>query len=242
MICTVDITIGIIIQLFIGDAGIVVDTEAGEVQEQCAAAWATILASLRSLNVNVPADPAMGATLDDQIRNERNRISQRVNNGLSGLGLAYADGYAQTHGESNDTQESCYCIGPRPIDGSLVLTMERTLYAALNQAWLVVISGVGFMSIGARGDNFPNFLGFMLILAGALFAVGSYIVHVRRLRAFTRNEPIGSLTSVLFTGTLVGTIFVSLMFELYYSVLYPFLDRAAAVSITNLGITNTTLD
>ena len=113
--------------------------------------------------------------------------------------------------------------------------MERTLYATLNQAWLIVLAGIGFMHIAATGDNVPNRLGFTLILAGTFLATTSYIIHVRRLQTFTRGEELNRCPTVLFNGIIVAMIFAALMFELCYGVLYPYYgtERAAAVSIHN---------
>lgn len=108
--------------------------------------------------------------------------------------------------------------------------MQRTLYGALVQTWFLVVAGIGFMSIGQSGDNVPNVVGFVLILTGAFCAAGSYIIFVRRMQALTRNEPLTRWTTVVFNGIIIAMVFFSLMFELCYAIMYPYLSRSDAVS------------
>lgn len=110
--------------------------------------------------------------------------------------------------------------------------MQRTLFGAMLQAWFIVAAGIGFMSIGALGDNFPNVIGFVFVLTGAFFAVGSYIIHVCRLRRFARGEELNIYTTLVFNGILVATTAIALIFELCYALVYPYLDRADVVSIS----------
>ena len=85
----------------------------------------------------------------------------------------------------------------------------------------------------AAPDNVPNFVGFMLILAGALFAAGSYVIHVWRLHTFTLNEPLNRYTTLVFNGILIAMISLTLIFEMCYAILYPYhgTARAAAVAV-----------
>ena len=59
------------------------------------------------------------------------------------------------------------------LDGSLVLSMERTLFAAFNQSWTLMMLGVGLMCIpaGASGDRLPERLGEFVVCAAVAFAI-----------------------------------------------------------------------
>merc|ERR1740136_543383 len=50
---------------------------------------------------------------------------------------------------------------------SLILGMERTLFAALNNAWLLAIGGVGLMSVG---QDRANYVGVVILSLGAVCA------------------------------------------------------------------------
>lgn len=128
-------------------------------------------------------------------------------------------------------------VGGDAVDGSLILSMERTLYAALNQAWLLVMCGIGFMSIGDANDKIPDYLGFFVILAALTYAIGSYLVHIFRLRAFAHGQALTGVVTVLWTGLLVGVVTFALLCELKYSLQYPYLSRAKAVELLNANVT-----
>lgn len=188
------------------------------------------------------------AELERVIEMRRQAISSRVCNGLSGLGLRTSMGtefgLPPAPGMSKESGTATGIFG-NDVDGSLILSMERTVYASLNQAWMLVGCGVGFMSIGASNDSVPDHLGFLIILFALVFAVGSYLVHVLRLRAFARGDPLTGMVTVVWVGLLVAVIFITLLLELYYAVTYPYLTRAKAVELITPGsaqVTNSTTE
>ena len=119
------------------------------------------------------------------------------------------------------------------LDGSLILSMERTLFSALNMAFTLVMVGVGLMSVGESSDKLPDELGEIIISAAILFTFYSYGVHAYRMRAFRRGYGIGALGSLLWSGSLVFLLVFGLIFELHFAVLYPYLKRSKAVEIAN---------
>ena len=124
------------------------------------------------------------------------------------------------------------CHGAHDIDGSLVLSMERTVYAALNQAWMLILTGIGFMSIGAKNDLIPDYLGAFILVVAIIFAAGSYIVHVCRLHAFSHgSRALSGVVTKVWIGLLVFTIVGALVLELQYAIRYPYLSRAKSVEL-----------
>lgn len=70
------------------------------------------------------------------------------------------------------------------VDPSVVLSLERTLFAALNNAWLLAIGGIGLMSVG-HGDQRARNGGIAILVGGiasALLAYGMHLVRVVQLR------------------------------------------------------------
>jgi hypothetical protein len=45
------------------------------------------------------------------------------------------------------------------LNGSLILSLERTLFSALNNAYLIVFVGIGLMMVGSNHDTMPDTLG-----------------------------------------------------------------------------------
>ena len=56
------------------------------------------------------------------------------------------------------------------LDGSLILSMERTLFSALNQSWTLIMVGIGLMSVGAENDKIPDRLGEFVTIVREMMA------------------------------------------------------------------------
>jgi hypothetical protein len=95
-----------------------------------------------------------------------------------------------------------------------------------------VMVGIGLMSVGADNDKLPDDLGLVIMCGGLLFAVGSWVMHIQRMHAFSKGNAISMNASVLYTGSLIFLLAVGLILELHYSQLYPYLKRGKAVTIT----------
>jgi len=118
-------------------------------------------------------------------------------------------------------------------DPSLIMSMERTLFSAFNQAIILTISGVGFMSVGDQPG--PKAFGAFILIAGLCYAMISYFFHCWRLHRLNSGRGLAPYDSQIWTGMLALLIFLALAFEVYYGFRYPFLDRAKAVEIANAG-------
>ena len=185
--------------------------------DQCGEAWATRTINFLRAAENVQSRPVFDV--------ENPCIPSEPHIHMQRRGIKHA----------KDLRPQGFCRAH--IDGSLILSMERTLYAALNQAWMLVLCGIGLMSIGAANNSIPDELGFYIIAAAIVFAVGNYVVHVSRLHAFSNGRPLRGLVSIVWTGMLVAVIVGALILELHYAVLYPYLERAKAVEILNSNMT-----
>jgi uncharacterized membrane protein YidH (DUF202 family) len=115
---------------------------------------------------------------------------------------------------------------------SVMLSLERTFFAAMNNAWLVAMGGIGLMAV-PQNDPYSEQIGIAIICValGYVFLAGT--MHAIRLRQLRNGQPFPHTQSLLFT-ILIGVLVVAtVIFQLYYGILYPFLQRAAAVTITN---------
>eukprot|EP00448_Togula_jolla_P035576 CAMPEP_0170621338 /NCGR_PEP_ID=MMETSP0224-20130122/28547_1 /TAXON_ID=285029 /ORGANISM="Togula jolla, Strain CCCM 725" /LENGTH=224 /DNA_ID=CAMNT_0010947589 /DNA_START=47 /DNA_END=721 /DNA_ORIENTATION=+ len=117
------------------------------------------------------------------------------------------------------------------LDGSLILSMERTLFSALNMAWTVIFLGIGFLTVGAQNDKLPDKVGVVIIICGVSFAGCSWFVHVARMRSFARGEGLGMNGSAAWTFCLTFLLVVAVAFELHFGLLHPYLKRAKEVNV-----------
>ena len=70
---------------------------------------------------------------------------------------------------------------------NLVLGMERTLFAALNNAWLLAIGGIGLMSVGSNDIRAVN-MGITIVCFSILCAVTAGALHFYRITQLRRNR------------------------------------------------------
>ena len=132
-----------------------------------------------------------------------------------------------------DTKQS---FTTKSHDHNLILSLERTLFAALNNAWLLAMGGAGLMSVG-NNDPTPLIGGIVLVVmaifvvTSALLIHGSRVYRIKTGRSFQYSQ---SLLWVAFIG--VATL-VTMIFTLYYGIVYPFLQRTAEVEVQNTDFT-----
>jgi uncharacterized membrane protein YidH (DUF202 family) len=117
-------------------------------------------------------------------------------------------------------------------DLSLILAMERTLFAALNNAWLLSIGGIGLMSVGS-GDTRAEHAGMGIMLGGILTAFSAFAMHYLRVRQVKENIPSQYSHTLMWTGMLAILSICALVLEIRFGVLHPYLDREKAVTIAN---------
>ena len=94
-----------------------------------------------------------------------------------------------------ETEEAFF--GASNADPSLIMSMERTLFSAFNQALLLTIAGLGFMSIGDIDE--PTTFGCFFIICGTMYAILSYALHVWRTCRVLLNPQRHAAQSVLRT-------------------------------------------
>jgi len=115
---------------------------------------------------------------------------------------------------------------------SLILSAERTLFAALNNSWLVALGGVGLMSVGSE-DYRATQGGIILLAGGIASALLAYGMHFFRLRQLSRNQPFVHSHSIIWILVIAFLTVVTLALELYFGILYPYLKREKAVTISS---------
>mmetsp|Transcript_14645 Transcript_14645/g.35324 ORF Transcript_14645/g.35324 Transcript_14645/m.35324 type:complete len:306 (+) Transcript_14645:171-1088(+) len=118
------------------------------------------------------------------------------------------------------------------VDPSMTLYLERTLYAALQQSWMLGLGGVGLMSVG-NGTNDAINLGITFIVISMVSAVSALVLHYVRLHQIKSGEPFKFWQTALFTSLLTLCILVVLALEMHFGILYPYLLRTATVSVVN---------
>jgi hypothetical protein len=117
-------------------------------------------------------------------------------------------------------------------NSAFILAMERTFFAALNNSWLLVIGGIGLMSVGdeeGRGTN----VGIFVLASGIATAAVAYIVHIGRVAEIRKNRAFRYSETVMWATLVIALTVVSLGFELYFGIRYPYLERRFAVTTYN---------
>eukprot|EP00588_Corethron_pennatum_P016749 CAMPEP_0194304194 /NCGR_PEP_ID=MMETSP0171-20130528/1981_1 /TAXON_ID=218684 /ORGANISM="Corethron pennatum, Strain L29A3" /LENGTH=305 /DNA_ID=CAMNT_0039055383 /DNA_START=54 /DNA_END=971 /DNA_ORIENTATION=+ len=115
---------------------------------------------------------------------------------------------------------------------SLILGMERTLFAALNNAWLLAIGGVGLMSVG-HGDDRATNGGIVILSIGAVCAGVAYVMHIWRVSQIRASKSFQFSHTIIWATLIAALTIVTLGLELYFGVLYPYLSREKTVTIAN---------
>jgi len=116
---------------------------------------------------------------------------------------------------------------------SLILGMERTLFAALNNAWLLAIGGVGLMSVG-HGDDRATHGGIFILSISAVCAGVAYAMHVWRISQIRASMPFQTSHTIIWATMIAALTIVTLGLELYFGIFYPYLNREKAVTIAGM--------
>ena len=161
--------------------------------------------------------------------------------GRHGPSLAHVGEYKGQAGVPEDADvnaqgidaETEVFLGASNADPSLIMSMERTLFSAYNQAIMLTISGMGFMSVGDNNPGGTTSFGAFLLFCGLIYTLLSYWMHCWRLWRLGRGMGLAPYDSQLWTGLLTAMIFICLLMEIFWGFKYPFLERAKAVEIAN---------
>lgn len=110
----------------------------------------------------------------------------------------------------------------------LSIGMERTYFAAFNNAWIMAIAGIGLMSVGTNEAS--TGCGAIIISASIVFCIAAFFMHRKRAHVFLKKDS-GRTETILWMGMITFVSLVALILELVFGIMYPYLDRSKAVSI-----------
>lgn len=113
-------------------------------------------------------------------------------------------------------------------DPGLIMGMERTLFRALDNAWIIAITGIGLMSVGAN-ESVTNVGAFVVVLS-MITAIIAFGMHFYRIALLARFKPFRYFHTILWATILVFITFITMGLELRNGILYPYLDRGKAVT------------
>jgi Vacuolar transporter chaperone len=125
------------------------------------------------------------------------------------------------------------------VDPSVVLSLERTLFAALNNAWLLAIGGVGLMSVG-HGDQKATNAGIVILVGGIASALMAFGMHLFRVVQLRKNISFCYSQSIFWASIIALMTIVTLLLELNFGVMYPYLQREKTVTIAGDYSSNNT--
>lgn len=114
---------------------------------------------------------------------------------------------------------------------ALITGMERTFFAATNNAWLLVIAGVGLMSVGNNDDRAVRG-GLFIFSAGIVMALLACTMHVWRVAQIKLNIAFPLGHSALWAVLISTLTFVALGLEMYFALTHPYLARSQTVVVT----------
>jgi len=116
---------------------------------------------------------------------------------------------------------------------STIMALERTVLSAYNMAFNIMMVGCGLMAVGAKNDDMPSHLGTGILGAGIFYGLAAYYVHYSRLSTFHSGGKISMQSSLVWIGALMLFVTIGMGAELYFAILYPYLQRAQEVNIAS---------
>jgi hypothetical protein len=110
-------------------------------------------------------------------------------------------------------------------DFALVLGMERTLFAALNNSWLIAVAGIALMSVGKDDRAIRGGIGIIILsIISVLIAMYMHCVRIWQIR----NDKALHFYSTIGWSIGVGILsLIALVLELYFGILYPYHTRTS---------------
>jgi hypothetical protein len=115
-------------------------------------------------------------------------------------------------------------------NASLILGAERTLFAALNNAWLLAIGGIGLMSVGNDDERATHGGACILSLAIASTSM-AYGMHVWRMNQMKNNKSFQLSHTIVWSSVIAALTLATLGLELYFGIMHPYLAREKTVVI-----------
>ena len=115
---------------------------------------------------------------------------------------------------------------------SLILSLERTLFSSLSTAWVLALGGVGLMAIGNTDRGAVNG-GITLICSAMILIALAFLLHVWRLYQMVTHQQFRTTDTLIWTALVCLLMVSTLGCELYFGLMYPYLQRTASVAIEN---------
>ncbi|AUF82569.1 hypothetical protein TetV_487 [Tetraselmis virus 1] len=119
------------------------------------------------------------------------------------------------------------------LDLALLFGMERTLFSALNVGLIMHLFGVG-MWMADINDTTIHVLGGCMIAASAIVVAFSYALYFVRFKQWKEHNPQSGYASVYWTGLICLLLFITLIVEIVYAIVYPYLNRSIPVTVENI--------
>lgn len=99
-------------------------------------------------------------------------------------------------------------------DFALVLAMERTLFAALNNCWLVAVAGIALMTTGQ--DKRATQGGIGIIILAAIGVVVALYMHYVRVWQIQNDKPLRFSSTILWACWAGALSIIALVSRIYF--------------------------
>ena len=108
-------------------------------------------------------------------------------------------------------------------DFALVLGMERTLFAALNNSWLIAVAGIALMSVGQ--DERATRGGISIVILSIISVLLALYMHCVRIWQIRNDKALHFYSTIGWSAGLAILSFIALVLELYFGIVYPYHSR-----------------
>ena len=115
---------------------------------------------------------------------------------------------------------------------AVLLSLERTFFAALNTAWLIAMGGIGLLSVGDEEEHSIP-IGITVFGVSMACCIVALVMHAIRLHQMQTGQSFPHAQSMIWATVICILLFSTLAFQLYFGILYPFLQRTASVKVAN---------
>ena len=70
-------------------------------------------------------------------------------------------------------------------------------------------------------------------MAGLIFGIVSFYVHVVRLKNLEKGKAVKVVSSIIWLGLLMFLVVVGMSLELFFAIVYPYLKRSQTVEVSS---------
>ena len=114
-------------------------------------------------------------------------------------------------------------------DFALVLGMERTLFAALNNSWLIAVAGIALMSVGQ--DERATRGGIGIVILSIISVLLALYMHCVRIWQIRNDKALHFYSTIGWSVGVAILSFIALILELYFGIVYPYHSRSVTSGI-----------